>query len=66
MAIALPIGWVVSNLLVAVFYFLLITPLAILFRLFGRDPLALRARKAPTQWHARSANVDPRSYYRQG
>ena len=66
MAIALPIGWVISNLLVAVFFFLLITPLALFFRLIGRDPLALRARGAATHWHARPPHDDPRSYYRQG
>lgn len=66
LVIALPIGWVVSNLFVAVFFFLLITPLALLFRLIGRDPLALRARHAKTQWHVRPPNDDPRSYYRQG
>ncbi len=66
LAIAMPIGWVVSNLLVAVFYFLLITPLALLFRAIGRDPLALRARGAASHWHERRSSDDPRDYYRQG
>ena len=38
-AITLPIGLVVSFILLAVFYFLLITPLGLLFRLMGRDTL---------------------------
>jgi hypothetical protein len=66
LAIALPIGWVVSNLFVAIFFFLLITPLALIFRLIGRDALGLRARRAATQWHARPSSDDPGSYYRQG
>jgi len=37
--ITLPIGLVVSFILLAVFYFLLLTPLALFFRLIGRDTL---------------------------
>ena len=39
---AMPIGMVVSLVLLAGFYFLLLTPLAIIFRLMGRDPLHRR------------------------
>ena len=39
MAATLPIGFVVSFILLAAFYFLLLTPLALVFRLIGRDPL---------------------------
>ena len=35
----LPIGWIISFLLLAVFYFFLITPIGFIFRLMGRDPL---------------------------
>jgi hypothetical protein len=37
--LTLPIGWLVSFILLAAFYFLLLTPLGLLFRLIGRDPL---------------------------
>jgi len=37
--LTLPIGWAVSFVLLAAFYFLLLTPLGFLFRLMGRDPL---------------------------
>ena len=40
--VAMPIGMVVSLVLLAGFYFLLLTPLAIIFRLMGRDPLHRR------------------------
>ena len=40
--VAMPIGMVVSLVLLAGFYFLLLTPLAIVFRLMGRDPLHRR------------------------
>jgi hypothetical protein len=41
----MPIGMVVSFLLLAGFYFLLMTPLALLFRLIGRD--AMRRKYEP-------------------
>ena len=37
--VTLPIGWIVSFILLAFFYFLLLTPLGLFFRLVGRDPL---------------------------
>ena len=40
--VAMPIGMVVSLVLLAGFYFLLLAPLAIVFRLMGRDPLHRR------------------------
>jgi len=39
MVATLPIGFVVSFILLAAFYFLLLTPFALVFRLIGRDPL---------------------------
>ncbi len=51
--VVMPIGLVVSFFLLAAFYFLLLTPLAIVFRLIGRD--ALRRRYEPdagTYWIA--------------
>ena len=50
-AVTLPIGFVVSHVLMAVFYFGLITPLGLVFRLIGRD--AMRRRLDPdarTYW----------------
>jgi hypothetical protein len=37
--LTMPIGWVVSFIVLAVFYYLLLTPLGLFFRLIGRDPL---------------------------
>jgi hypothetical protein len=34
-----PIGWVVSHLMMALFYYGIITPVALLFRILTRDPL---------------------------
>ncbi|MGE5295824.1 MAG: hypothetical protein ACM3VT_13440, partial [Solirubrobacterales bacterium] len=43
--VAMPIGLVVSFLVLAAFYFLLLTPLALVFRLIGRD--AMRRKYEP-------------------
>jgi hypothetical protein len=41
-----PIGWAISMILLTAFYFLLITPLGLLFRLLGRDPLYRKSDSA--------------------
>jgi len=66
LAISAPIGWVVSKALAAVFFFLVLTPLGLFFRVIGRDPLSLRTRGKPTYWREYRTNEDPRAYYRQG
>jgi len=40
--VTLPVGWAVNFILLAAFYFLLLTPLSLLFRLIGRYPLNRR------------------------
>lgn len=40
--IGFPIGWVISHLIMLLFFFGIITPLALVFRLFGRDALHRR------------------------
>jgi len=52
--VTLPIGWVVSLILLAAFYFLLLAPLGLLFRLLGRDALCRRFDPAAkSYWQAR-------------
>lgn len=60
-----PIGHVIGIALLAVVYYGLITPLAVGFRLLGRDPLALRRRDASTYWIPRGQPDDVRLYLRQ-
>jgi hypothetical protein len=42
------IGWVMSRVMLGTLFFLLLTPLALLSRLSGRDPL--RLKPAPSYW----------------
>lgn len=60
-AVTLPIGLVVSLILMGAFYFGLITPLGLVFRLLGRDVLCRKFDpKASTYWapHEQTKNVE--------
>lgn len=65
MALAAPIGWLVSSVLALAFHLLVLAPVGLLFRVVGRDPLALRKRDGASQWRERRTDDDPKSYYRQ-
>lgn len=65
MVVSFPIGFVLSWVLMAVVFFGLFTPVGLLFRLFGRDPL----QKYPdsgveSYWHVRGAAREPSSYFK--
>lgn len=63
---ALPIGWIVSHLLLAAVYYLLITPLGLVMRLIGRDKLQMRFdRDAATYWTPRPPPPAKSRYFRQ-
>lgn len=58
-----PIGWVVSNVLLALIFLLVITPLGLLFRLTGRR--GLLRRPVPSTWERHSHPASARQYLRQ-
>jgi hypothetical protein len=61
-----PIGWVVSHLVLVLVFAAVVTPLAVLLRLLGRDPLNRRPDpRATTYWVDRRTDSDPRRYFRQ-
>jgi len=48
-----PIGWLVSRVALALLYFLVFTPIALTFRLLGRDALNRKFDpEAPTYWES--------------
>lgn len=65
MIAAFPVGWVVSHMLLAFVYYAVVTPIAALSRLAGRDQLRLGRRKVETYWIENSEDTDPGSYLRQ-
>jgi len=65
-AVSLPIGIAVSFVILAVMYFCIFTPIALAFRLVGRDSLHRRFEpEADTYWIPRRPNDDVRRYFRQ-
>jgi len=66
MIVAFPVGWVVSLVMLAVMFYGVITPMALFFRVRGRD---LLHRAPPTEqasfWTAKSLPLDVRRYFRQ-
>ena len=61
-----PIGWLISYVLLALVYYGMVTPLAVVMRLFGRDPLNRRFDlKANTYWGPRPPQADVSRYFRQ-
>jgi hypothetical protein len=63
---AYPMGFVVSHVLLGLVYFGVVTPIGLLMRAVGHDPMARRFdRSAPTYWIAREPGRDVKRYFRQ-
>jgi hypothetical protein len=66
MIVAFPIGWVVSQLALALMFYGIITPLALFFRLRGRDVLQRKRPPAGASlWTPKIQPDDIRRYFRQ-
>jgi hypothetical protein len=65
--LAWPIGFVVSHVLLAVVYYLVVTPIGLVMRALGHDPMRRRFDpQAATYWLERDGEArDPRHYFRQ-
>jgi hypothetical protein len=65
MIVSFPMGWLTSHVLLAVVYFALFTPLALLFRWLGRDRLRLRAGSTVSSYlEMRPVPGDNHTYFR--
>lgn len=63
---AFPIGWTVSHAVLAIVFYLIITPLGLVSRALGRDRLSLRKGVSEnTNWCSLGEPVDVRRYFRQ-
>ena len=66
MALAFPIGWTVSHLMMAVVFYLVVTPIGIIMRMCGRDPMRRRIdRSAKSYWVRRPSTTNIKHYFRQ-
>ncbi len=66
MAACYPVAWTVSQALLFVVYFLVATPMALVLRAVGRDPMQRKFDKtAASYWVVRSPRIDGTRYFRQ-
>lgn len=65
LAVSVPIGWVVSGVLLRLVFYGVVTPLGLLFRATGRDALSLRRPRASSYWQDLDPHEDGASYFRQ-
>ncbi len=63
---AFPIGWVMTQVVLAVMFYIVLTPLALVFRWRGRDELQLRHKPEQTGfWSTRRPEQDVKRYLKQ-
>jgi hypothetical protein len=61
-----PVGWIVSHALLAIVYYLVLTPIGLVLRLFGADPMQRGFdRSAKTYWETHPADTEASRYFRQ-
>jgi len=66
MFVTFPIGWLVSHLALGILYYGVITPVGLVFRLLGRDPMTRRLDpKADTYWEPHRPDQGLARYLRQ-
>jgi hypothetical protein len=64
--VAWPIGFVVSHIVLALVYYLVITPIGLAMRLFGYDPMTRKMSSGQrTRWVARETGRAAETYFRQ-
>ncbi len=65
MVLAFPIGWTVSKVVLGAMLYLVFTPVALVFKMMGRDALKLRSRQAGSYWESKTAPKSSEEYLRQ-
>jgi uncharacterized BrkB/YihY/UPF0761 family membrane protein len=65
MCLAFVLGFFVSTLLLTLFYYLVVTPIGLGARLFGKDFLERKWSDAPSYWRLRTAGAKQPAEYEQ-
>jgi hypothetical protein len=65
MKLIYPVGWTLSHLFFGVIYFLLMTPIGLLLRLFGHDAMRRKVNKPDSYWIMRKPDTDMARYFKQ-
>jgi hypothetical protein len=65
MVAAFPVGWTVSRVALGIVFYGLLTPMAAIFRVKGRDVLFRKRPPGPSFWRAKPRPDNAASYFRQ-
>ena len=65
MVLVFPVGWMMSRLVLAMVYFVILTPIGLVLRWRGHDPLSLKDAEKETYWEKKDPAVPARRYLRQ-
>jgi hypothetical protein len=66
MLAAFPVGWTISHVILGFTYFLVLTPIGLLMRAMGRDPMERNIdRGAQTYWVKHNSPDSPARYFQQ-
>jgi hypothetical protein len=60
-----PIGWVVSHLLLGLIFYGVVTPIGLILRIIGHDPLQLKKPSGNSIWMNPVVKTDATHYLRQ-
>jgi hypothetical protein len=60
-----PIGWTISRLMLGALFYLVFTPVALVFRLLRRDALHLRRQETRSHWMPKTGAASADQYFRQ-
>lgn len=64
MKFAHALGWVNTRIILSLVYFLIFTPLALIFRLLGKDPMERRFEVVESYWIKREPKTFKQEDYR--
>ena len=65
MGLTLPIGWLISAVFLRIIFYGFFTPIGIVFKIAGRDPLKTRKPAGASFWIDHRDRTDSESYFRQ-
>lgn len=59
------LGKIISPIIISLIYYMIVSPVAIVTRIFGRDELKIKKRKTNTYWVIRSKQSSKDSFFNQ-
>jgi hypothetical protein len=65
MMLGLILGMIVSPIVLGVLFFLLLTPVSFVIRLWGRDELKLKRQRSESFWRTREQDLSTDAFKRQ-